>query len=58
MVNQKKFQEFISMCQWMVQEGLPVVIFATIFKHFYLTGMGEACESLSTEKVGGLSWST
>ena len=35
MVNQKKFQEFISMCQWMVQEGLPVVIFATIFKHFY-----------------------
>ena len=51
-------QEFISMCQWMVQEGLPVVIFATIFKHFYLTGMGEACESLSTEKVGGLSWST
>jgi len=38
MVNQKKFQEFISMCQWMVKEGLPVVILSTIFKHFYLTG--------------------
>ena len=38
MVNLKKFQEFISMCQWMVKESLPVVILSTIFKHFYLTG--------------------